>query len=132
MKKLIAATVVLIAISGCVSRKVLINSEPQGARVFLDHREIGLTPVEARFTHFGKHSLVLTLKGYTPYKGILELQEPWWAVFPVDIVTEAVNPFQIKYGEATCITLKRPPLLAPDVRRTMQTELPAAQTPASR
>ncbi len=56
---------------GCVRRTIRITTEPPGALVWLNHREIGRTPVEADFTHYGTYDLLIKKKGWEPMIGAM-------------------------------------------------------------
>jgi len=53
----------------CARRTIRIESEPPGALVWLNHREIGRTPVEVDFTHGGTYDLMLRKEGWEPMIG---------------------------------------------------------------
>ena len=55
--------------AGCSRRTIRIESEPSGALVWLNHREIGRTPVEVEFTHYGTYDLMLRKDGWEPMIG---------------------------------------------------------------
>ncbi len=65
---LLAAT--LLA-GGCVRRTIRITSEPPGALVWLNHHEIGRTPVEVDFTHYGTYDLLIKKDGWEPMIGAM-------------------------------------------------------------
>ena len=108
MRKLLLLAL-LAGLSGCIQRTLTINSEPQGARVFINRREVGETPLNLAFTHYGSHDILLLLKGYAPYRGVLVLKAPGWAVFPLDAFTEALCPARLKDAREFTITLAKPP-----------------------
>ena len=58
-----------VAQVGCVRRTIRISSEPPGALVWLNHREIGRTPVEVEFTHYGTYDLLIKKDGWEPMIG---------------------------------------------------------------
>ena len=62
---------VLLLSSGCVRRTIRITTEPPGALVWLNHHEIGRTPVEAEFTHYGTYDLMIKKDGYEPLIGAM-------------------------------------------------------------
>ena len=92
MRYKLSCAALLLCATGCIQRSVTIDSSPSGARVFYDHREVGETPLKLRFTHYGSHSLIVLKEGYHPWRGRLDLDEKSWAVFPLDIFTEALSP----------------------------------------
>ena len=60
-------TVILIAclfITGCVERKLTINTEPQGALVILNYEEIGTSPVTVSFSWYGDYRVRISKQGY--------------------------------------------------------------------
>ncbi|MDP7029638.1 MAG: PEGA domain-containing protein [Phycisphaerales bacterium] len=60
-----------LASTGCVRRTIRITSEPPGALVWLNHREVGRTPVEVEFTHYGTYDLLLKKNGFEPLIGAM-------------------------------------------------------------
>jgi hypothetical protein len=58
-----------VAQFGCVRRTIRITSEPPGALVWLNHREVGRTPVEVEFTQYGTYDLLIKKDGWEPMIG---------------------------------------------------------------
>lgn len=52
--------------TGCVRRTIRITSDPPGALVWLNHQEVGRTPVEVDFTHYGTYDLLIRKDGWEP------------------------------------------------------------------
>lgn len=78
---------------GCRGDRILrIESVPPGATVRLDDQVIGRTPLEIDFEHYGQRRLALYKATYRTYSEPLILKAPWWARFPVDLLTEVVLP----------------------------------------
>jgi len=97
-----------IVLTGCIERTLTIESTPAGAAAYIDHRHVGTTPVSVRFTDYGDHDIQLMLQGYEPYHAKLTIQQPGWAVFPVDVITEAVLPLKFRDTRELTITLTKP------------------------
>ena len=76
--------------AGCLSRHLSITSEPSGARVWLNDIEIGRTPIEAEFTHFGDYSVRLERDGYEPLQTHKRAWAPWYEYPPIDLVVTAL------------------------------------------
>jgi hypothetical protein len=55
------------------SGSLLINSNPQGANVFLDNACVGITPLTIPSVSAGSHALLLRLAGYTDYSTTLTI-----------------------------------------------------------
>ncbi|MBN1809199.1 MAG: PEGA domain-containing protein [Planctomycetes bacterium] len=109
----ILPVLLLLVSSGCAVRTLTIDSRPQGARIILNHSEIGVTPLKAKFTHYGDHDLILLKQGWQPYHGRLTLKPPGWAVFPLDLVTEALLPLKLRDDREVVVELEKPPLEIP-------------------
>jgi hypothetical protein len=77
---------------GCAERRLSITSEPAGATVWVNDVEVGRTPVEANFTHYGMYDVRLRLDGYEPIATSAEAKAPWYEFVGADLITEAV-PF---------------------------------------
>ena len=61
---LLALTALLL--QGCVSRSILITSDPPGAAVWLNDVPLGPTPVESEFKFYGTYDVRMRLDGYEP------------------------------------------------------------------
>ena len=80
----LGAVATALLAGGCVERVVTITSEPPGALVYLNDREIGRTPVEARFVHYGTFDVRLLLEGWEPLSTVGEARPPVWDTVPLD------------------------------------------------
>lgn len=87
---LAAALVTSVANVGCVRRLIAITSEPAGATVWLNDREIGRTPCDAEFTYYGTYDVRLQLDGYEPLSTTGEAKAPIWDNLGPDLVAEAL------------------------------------------
>jgi len=87
----VAATI----LSGCVERKLTINTAPQGAMVVLNDEEIGITPVTVSFEWYGDYNVRLSKEGYETLKTHRELKAPWYDGFPFDLFAHTLNPDRI-------------------------------------
>ena len=85
----LSAVALVAALGGCIQRTITVDSEPQGALVYLNDEEIGRTPVTVPFTFYGVYDVRLEKEGYdtltTPQKAIA----PWWETPGADLVAEA-------------------------------------------
>ena len=87
-------------LSGCVERSLLIRTDPQGARVFLNGQDKGVTPAKIPFDFYGTWDLQIRmeeneLRGSRSLKPIREkvrLSRPWHQVFPLDFFSEILWP----------------------------------------
>jgi len=89
------ASLALLALGGCVERTMKINSHPEGARVFINDEEVGLTPVKFSFLWYGDYDIMLRKQGYETLKTHHRVDPPWYQVPPVDLVAECLLPTTI-------------------------------------
>lgn len=77
---------------GCahIERSVTINTEPQGALVYLNGEELGRSPVRHDFTWYGDYDVQIRKEGYQALKTHQWVSAPWWQWMPVDFVVEFV------------------------------------------
>jgi len=75
----------LCALGGCAQRIIRIESDPSGALVHLNDREVGRTPVEVEFTYFGIYDVRLTKDGYQPLMTSAEAETPVHELPVIDI-----------------------------------------------
>lgn len=83
-----------LGLGGCVERVVSITSTPPGALVTLNDREVGRTPVDVRFVHYGTFDVRLALEGYEPLSTVGDASPPVWDAAPLDFFAE-VAPFRL-------------------------------------
>ncbi len=82
--------VALLGSSGCVRRTLTITTEPSGALLWLNDREVGRTPVEVDFDHYGTYDVRLERDGYEPMMTSGRADAPWWDTVGLDLLAEAV------------------------------------------
>ncbi|MBK8178112.1 MAG: PEGA domain-containing protein [Planctomycetes bacterium] len=74
-------------------RELVISSEPPGAEIRLDGElQAQRTPAKIPFTSYGVRRITLYLDGHLTYSEAFEINAPWYAYFPVDILSEIVFP----------------------------------------
>ncbi len=83
-----AAVLALLASGGCVQRTISITSEPDGALVWLNDREVGRTPIDVGFVHYGVYDVRLQKDGYEPLLTSGDAKAPWWETVPIDLLAE--------------------------------------------
>lgn len=87
--------VLFFFMTGCVRRKIVVNSNPPGARVYFDGEYQGTTPVEFPFKWYGGHQLRLEQEGYDDTVRIVELRAPLHLKVPFDFFAE-LAPFKVQ------------------------------------
>ena len=73
---------------GCVRRVVDISSDPDGAVVWLNDREIGTTPVEVEIIHYGEYDVQVLRPGYESITTSGNASAPVWDLPGFDVVSE--------------------------------------------
>jgi hypothetical protein len=73
---------------GCVERRLTINTEPEGALVFLNDEEVGVSPVTASFNWYGDYSVRISKQGYETLNTHRRLKGPWYDHFPFDFFAQ--------------------------------------------
>lgn len=99
MPSLLARTVCCVGLgtlslmmSGCVSRRMMVMSDPPGALVLLEGREIGTTPVSVDFTYYGTRELTLVKDGYETLTVQQKVQAPWYQMPVVEFFADNLTP----------------------------------------
>lgn len=88
--RLLICILVVASIGGCVRRTIEITSEPEGALVWLNDREVGRTPCSIEFTYYGRYDVRLRRDGYEPISGFGDADEPAWDFVGADLVAEVI------------------------------------------
>src|SRR4051812_21540277 len=122
-RRLLFAVVVLVALiaglGGCVERELQVNSDPQGALVYLNDQEVGRTPLRQDFTWYGTYDVAVRKEGYQTLKTESPVIAPWWQWIPFDFVAD-ILPFRLKDSHALHYTLKPTTETAVDPDRLVQ------------
>lgn len=88
-------------LSGCVERVLKINSDPQGARVFVNDEEVGVTPAKFSFLWYGDYDIILRKEGFQTLKTHHRVNPPWYEAPPFDLVAETMIPAMIRDEQET-------------------------------
>lgn len=93
---LVFCTLFLGNVTGCVRRRLTINSNPQGAMVYVDGHQIGKTPVSTDFTYYGTRNIRLELDNHQTLTVKQKITPPWYQFPPFDFFAETCTPADIK------------------------------------
>jgi len=74
--------------TGCVHRRVTINSNPSGALVRVDGKDIGYTPASLDYTWYGTREIQLLKDGYETQTQLVNINAPWYQKFPLDFLSD--------------------------------------------
>ena len=92
---LLSLFIAVFFVSGCVERRLTINTEPSGALVTLNDEDIGTSPVTIRFEWYGDYNVRISKDGYETLKTHRDLKGPWYDKFPFDFFAQIINPKRI-------------------------------------
>jgi len=100
-----------VLLSGCVERRLTINTKPQGAMVVLNDEEIGQSPATVPFNWYGDYNVRISKEGYETLKTHRRLKSPWYDKFPWDFVAQVISPKKIRdsYEWTFELAPKQPP-----------------------
>lgn len=85
---LIAGLLLIMAInSGCVQRRLVVRSQPEGALVTIDNHVVGHTPVSVPYTYYGTRQIQLERDGFKTVKVKERFRPKWYDTFPISFFT---------------------------------------------
>ena len=122
MKRPAALLVLLLplVLVGCVERLLSIRTEPAGAQVFVDGELRGTTPHVEKYAFYGTREITLVKKGHRTYRKMVELDSPWWQIFPFDLFTDVIIPFTFTDRVDLDIVLEKEPDAADAIGETLK------------
>lgn len=88
--------------SGCVTRALVISTEPPGAQVYVDDQLVGESPVRVKFVHYGVRKITMEKRdkdGKLIYERKIvyaDVQPPIYQRFPIDFASDVVIPVNLK------------------------------------
>ncbi len=85
---LLGLCLIVLSLSGCVKRQMLIRSFPEGALVTVDSQTLGNAPLQVPFTYYGTREIHLEKDGYQTVKVKQNIKAPWWQIPPLDFITD--------------------------------------------
>ncbi len=80
---------------GCVSRRLMMQSDPPGALVLVDGEEVGFTPVSVDFTYYGKRQVTLIKDGYETLSLLQTVPPPWYQYPVVEFFSDNLLPTRV-------------------------------------
>jgi hypothetical protein len=109
----VAMVLALVAATGCVERRFIIETNVPNAIVYVDDELIGAAPAHKSFDFYGNYNITIVHPGYQTFTKHLNVEAPWYDYPPLDFLVEAVWPFHVHdtrryYFEL--LELSRPPV----------------------
>jgi hypothetical protein len=108
----VIVALVAVSLAGCVRRRMTIRSEPSGALVSVDDREIGMTPISTNFTYYGARKIRLVKDGYETLTVMQPIPTPWYEIPPLDFISENFVPGEVQDRRTLSYQL-RPQVVVP-------------------
>lgn len=90
MSRLSVLAALALGLTACVERTISIDSDPQGALVYLNDEEVGRTPLTVPFTFYGVYDVRLERAGYQPLWTKQEAKQPFWEYMGPDLIAETI------------------------------------------
>ena len=93
-QKVLALFLVLgvVFLSGCVKRNLYIKSDPAGATVYFNEKEVGETPLDYDFMWYALHRVKLEKEGFEPIEEFISIRTPLYLWLPLDLIIHLI-PF---------------------------------------
>ena len=86
----------LFLVSGCVQRRLIVRTQPEGAYLTIDHQPIGYTPVSVPFTYYGTREIKLEKDGFKTVQVQQRIRPPWYERFPISFLAEHFSPRELR------------------------------------
>ena len=95
-KRAVRVLIALVLVAaGCVERALVVESDPPGARVWVNGMDAGETPARVRFQHYGRYRIVLRKPGFEKREEVERVRTPWYQYFPIDFFAEFIWPGKV-------------------------------------
>lgn len=101
-----------LLVQGCVTREMVVTTDPPGATVTIDNTYTGVSPMTHRFAHYGVKGIRVEKEGYQPLYVEEAVRSPGYQKPGVDFVAEALWPGRLHDRQEFHYTLE--PLGEPD------------------
>jgi hypothetical protein len=113
-------TLVVVAVAipflmqiGCVSRRMTFVSNPPGAMVLLEGREIGYSPASADFIYYGTRQVTMIKDGYETKTDLVTIPAPWYQWPVIEFFADNFWPHRVTDRRVFSFDLQ-PKLMIPD------------------
>ena len=97
-RRCLALTLLVLAVlvqAGCVSRRLMVQSNPPGAMVLLEGKEQGYTPTGIDFTYYGTRELTLIKDGYETKTQLVPVRAPWYQWPVIEFFSDNLLPGRV-------------------------------------
>ncbi len=80
---LLITVLITLGFTGCVQRRLIVRSQPEGALVTIDNQSVGRTPVPVPYTYAGTREIQLEKDGFKTIKVRERIRPKWYDTFPL-------------------------------------------------
>lgn len=107
MRTVVIAALLTVSVLSCalgcngVRRRLTITSEPSGAVVYLNNKEIGKTPISHNFLYSGIYNIKCYKEGYEMSETYYKAGCPWYLYPGLDFFSENFTPGELR-DEQSC------------------------------
>lgn len=99
---------------GCIRKRMTVRTNPPGAMVYVDRQPIGLSPVSTNYTYYGTRNFEIVRDGYRTERFLRRFNPPWYAIPPLDFVSESLWPFERRDERIIDVQLTPDPVVTND------------------
>lgn len=112
-----------LASSGCVSRRMTFTTNPPGAMVLLEGREIGYSPASADFTYYGTRQVTMIKDGYETRTEYVTVPAPWYQWPVIEFFSDNFSPKRITDRRMYSFDLQPKQIVSDDELRSRARQL---------
>ena len=116
---LMLSGILILVTPGCVERELVVESNPDGALVYMNDQEIGRTPIRRDFQWYGTYDVVVRKDGYETLRTRTPVIAPPWLWMPFDLICQ-ILPFRITDTQRVKYELKPASEAATDPARMIR------------
>ncbi|MCA9040395.1 MAG: PEGA domain-containing protein [Planctomycetaceae bacterium] len=92
---MVLACLLVTSGSGCVFRRMTIESDPPGALAYVDGKEVGYTPASFSFLYYGTREIKLVKDGYQTLTVMQKVQAPWYQWPGIEFIADNFSPQKV-------------------------------------
>lgn len=90
------ALVITIFTTGCVRRRIMVRTNPPGARVTIDNQVSQTTPAASSFVFYGTREFRIEKDGYRTETIRRNIRPPWYQYPGIDFIAETLWPGELR------------------------------------
>lgn len=92
---LLAVALMCAVNTGCVIRRMTVNTNVPGAVAYVDDVNIGRTPASTPFTYYGTRKVMIVADGYETLTVYHKFKRPWYEYPILEFFSESLWPWEI-------------------------------------